>query len=82
MSKKARQTMPQVTAWIDELRQAFGADVIDEAIRRGMRGQPTFWARENGQELGTRAPEGRGVALSVDQLVLESIHPAKRGQRR
>ena len=81
MSKKARQTMPLVAAWIDEMRAAFGADIIDEAIRRGMRGEPTFWARENGHELGTRAPEPRN-ALSVNQLVLEGIRPAKGGQRR
>lgn len=48
--------MPTVSAWIDELREAFGREVIHEAIRAGMNGQPTFYARENGIEVGTAFP--------------------------
>lgn len=46
--------MPVVTAFIDDLREAFGKADIDAAIRAGMNGQPTFWAIENGIEVGTR----------------------------
>jgi len=49
-----REQMPQTAAWIDELRQVFGADQIDPAIRRGMAGQPNqFHAIEGEFELGT-----------------------------
>ena len=42
-----RETMPTVAAWADELREVFGADSVDPALRRG-----EFWARENGVEVG------------------------------
>lgn len=40
-----RDAMPQVAAWIDELREAFGKDVIDHAIRT-----QRFVARETGPD--------------------------------
>lgn len=47
--------MPTVAGFIDAMRAAFGAEAIDPSIRAGMNGQPTFWAKENGIEVGTRA---------------------------
>lgn len=51
-----RARMPTVAAFIDELRAAFGKDVIDECIRRGMReGGGRDWyfaASENGHHIG------------------------------
>ena len=63
MNKKVsmREQMPQVAAIIDALREAFGAEVVDAAIRRGMRGGQGFHATENGHEVGT--PVYRGVPL-------------------
>lgn len=63
MSKKVsmREQMPQVAAIIDAFREAFGAEVVDAAIRRGMRGGQGFHATENGHEVGT--PVYRGVPL-------------------
>ena len=52
-----REQMPQTTAFIDALRAAFGADVINPSIKSGMNGQPTFYASENGIEVGTKRPE-------------------------
>lgn len=49
-----RETMPETAAWIDALREAFGADSINDSIRRGLKGEPTFWASEGGTEIGTR----------------------------
>lgn len=46
--------MPQTAKWIDELREAFGKEEIDAQIRKGMKGEPTFWAKENGIEIGTK----------------------------
>lgn len=64
--KPMREAMPTVAGWIDELREVFGADQINPSIKAGMEGQPTFWARENGVEVGTKF-EGKG-------LTLEHIH--------
>ena len=66
MSKNLRAEMPTVTAWIDELREAFGVDQINRCIKAGINGQPTFYASENGHEIGTasrHAPE-RTISLS------------------
>lgn len=49
-----RSAMPATAAWIDQLRDAFGAQAIDTAIRQGMDGLPTFHAAEAGHEIGTR----------------------------
>ncbi len=53
-SGSLREKMPIVTAWIDDLRAAFGEEAINRQIRAGMNGQKTFWARENGIEVGTK----------------------------
>lgn len=42
-------------AFIDALRDAFGRDEIDRQVRAGLAGEPTFYAQENGHELGTLA---------------------------
>lgn len=48
-----REQMPNVAAFIDQMREVFGRDAVDPSIREGMRGKPTFWAKENGYEIGT-----------------------------
>ena len=55
MSKPLRLAMPKTAEFIDALREAYGAATIDRSIRAGIDGQPTFWAAEAGQEIGTRA---------------------------
>ena len=60
-----REQMPQVAAIIDAFREAFGAKVVDAAIRRGMRGGQGFHATENGHEVGT--PITRGVRIGTDE---------------
>jgi len=61
MTKPLRLAMPGVAGFIDDLRAAFGASGIDAAIKGGMQGRDTFWAREGGQEIGRRAAEGQGI---------------------
>ena len=56
-----REVMPVTAAWIDRMRLAFGADHIDGQIRTGMKGEPVFWASENGHEVGTKDQEGSRV---------------------
>ena len=68
MTKPLRQAMPTVAGWIDGLRAAFGADEINAAIRAGIDGQPTFHARENGQEVGTPIPHDPARCVSVADL--------------
>ena len=46
--------MPGVAEFVDAMRAAFGKDEIDAQIRLGMAGHGTFWARENGIEVGSR----------------------------
>lgn len=59
MSKKSMRTeMPGTAAFIDAMREAFGADMINDQIRKGMKGEPTFYASENGHELGTPWQQG------------------------
>ena len=53
MSKNMRLDMPATAAFIDSLREAFGADMINGQIRKGINGEPTFYASENGHMLGT-----------------------------
>lgn len=53
-----REQMPVITDWIDRLREAFGKDSIDSVIRAGMRGEPVFYASENGHMVGTPIPSG------------------------
>ena len=53
-NKSLRESMPLVAAFIDECREAFGAGPVNQAIRAGIDGQETFWARENGIEIGTK----------------------------
>lgn len=58
-----RDSMPTCAAFIDAMREAFGADQVDPSIRAGMRGEAgKFWAREGGHELGT-PPEPCDVYL-------------------
>jgi hypothetical protein len=54
MKKKSmREDMPQTSAFIDALRTAFGKEMIDGQIRKGISGQATFYACENGHVVGT-----------------------------
>ena len=60
-----RERMPGITAWLDDLRGAFGADTINAAIRGGLAGRPTFYAEENGVTIGTPRPRPYGT-IGVD----------------
>lgn len=74
-----REQMPVVAAWIDELRKAFGAESIDRQIRKGMRGEPVFFASENGQTVGTPIP--RGVRVLKDERGNPTIVVDRDGKR-
>lgn len=64
-TKPMREAMPTVAAWIDELREVFGADGINTSIKNGMAGGADFYAEENGHTLGCEAmPVGQVVCLT------------------
>lgn len=65
-----REAMPETAKFIDSLREVFGAEGINQNIKGGMNGVPTFWASENGHEIGTRYVPG--IEISVAQMVIES----------
>lgn len=72
-AKPLRVAMPATAAFIDAMREAFGADMINAAIRAGLDGQPTFWASENGQEVGTRCRHDPASAVSLADIHIGQI---------
>jgi hypothetical protein len=58
--------MPEIAAFVADIKSAFGEQEIDEAIRRGRAGEPTFFACENGRSVGTANPvERMSVVLTA-----------------
>ncbi len=49
-----REVMPLTAAFVDAMREAFGAQAVEQIIRDGMAGQPGFYAEEGGRTIGTR----------------------------
>jgi len=85
-TKAARHAMPLVTAFIDDLRAAFGADEINALIRGATRdGLPTFYACEGGHSVGVPLPALRGTEISAAQIVIlppEKNEPDAKNNRR
>lgn len=78
MTKPLRQSMPETAAFIDAMRDAFGAEMINAAIKAGIDGQPTFYASENGQQIGTRAPYSTERAISLADTIVGSFKATAR----
>ena len=71
-----RDAMPSTAAFIDALRDAFGADQINPQIKKGVAGIPNnFHAVEAGRESGT-AFEGAGASFTLDELWFPPIKDA------
>ena len=66
--KQVAHPMPEMAAFVAELKAAFGDAVIDEAIRRAKAGEPTFYACENGRSIGTASPTMQN-AWQVDETL-------------
>lgn len=66
MAKKLdlREAMPVTAAIIAEFRIAFGVGNINDVVRRGMAGEPVFYAEENGYKVGTPVPQGVRVGFN------------------
>lgn len=79
MTKPLRKTMPWVTERIDECRAAFGADQIDPQIRAGMQGNNmAFYARENGQEVGTKPPDLSAISVKLSETIIGPMAAPKK----
>ncbi|RCS59729.1 hypothetical protein DU000_03200 [Parvibium lacunae] len=50
--------MPECTKFFDEMREAFGKEVVDDAIRSGR-----FYAKEAGHELGGLSDWSGSIAV-------------------
>ncbi|MHB0925874.1 MAG: hypothetical protein ACYC1F_05165 [Gallionellaceae bacterium] len=78
-----RESMPQCAAFIDELREAFGADEINAQIKLGMQGAQTFHASENGIEVGTRFDEPVKFITADKMVIRDKVEqPNQRKERR
>ena len=75
MSKSFREKIPEVAVFIDAMRNAFGADLIDGQMRKGMRGEPTFYAYGNGYEVGTRDTSATSVIKWDERGLSYSVEP-------
>jgi hypothetical protein len=53
--------MPEMAAFMEELRYAFGDESVDDAVRRGKAGEATLYACENGHAVGTASPANDNV---------------------
>lgn len=65
--KELREKMPMIAALIDDLRGAFGAALVHGAIREGIAGNLTFYASENGHEIGSRETSAKRM-VGFDRL--------------
>jgi hydroxyethylthiazole kinase-like sugar kinase family protein len=54
-------SMPSIAAWVADLRQAFGDDLMDDVILRGRHGEAVFFAAENGHSVGTKSTDPENV---------------------
>lgn len=59
--KPVGHPMPEIAAFVAEMKAAFGEPEIDEAICRSRAEEPTFYACENGRTVGTPAPTQANV---------------------
>jgi hypothetical protein len=66
--KELKQKMPGVAAFVDDLVEAFGVAAIHGQIRKGLAGEPVFWASENGHEIGTRVDSGATSRVTWDPV--------------
>ena len=55
--KPVNHPMPEIAAFAADMKTEFREHEIDDLIRRGPAGEPTFFACENGRSVGTAIPE-------------------------
>jgi len=82
-TKPMRQAMPLTAAWIDQLREAFGTESINNSIRLGMQGFPDwFHATEGEHEVGTPfKPVTNSISLA-DMVIRTKAEREQESKRR
>ncbi|MFB9128563.1 hypothetical protein E2553_24885 [Paraburkholderia dipogonis] len=58
---KVDHPMPEMAAFMANMRDAFGDACVDDAVRRGKADEPTFYVCENGRTIGTASPTQENV---------------------
>jgi hypothetical protein len=81
-----RDKMPAVAAFVDALREVFGREEIDAAIRRGLRSDCKPWERfhasESGHTLGQEyRPDPDKTVSTADMQLGPVFHVEKKGRR-
>ncbi|NYH26046.1 hypothetical protein [Paraburkholderia bryophila] len=64
--------MTEIAAFVADVKSAFGEHDVDETVRRGRAGEPTFFACENGRSVGTASSVGKD-AWRVDGAVRPTL---------
>jgi hypothetical protein len=64
--------MPKLTWWFDELADAFGQEVIDEAQREAVQ-RREFYATEGGLTIGAKPPAPERVQTSDQCLATSAL---------
>lgn len=77
--KPLRDEMPNTAWFIDLAREIFGTEAVNRQIRRGLNGEPVFWASENGKEIGTPVDSGATSAVMWDEQGIAYSVEIKRG---
>ncbi len=71
--KELREKMPEIAAWVDEMVAVFGKDEVHGQIRRGIAGELTFYAQENGHTVGTRIATGSRSLIVWDERGMSKV---------
>lgn len=66
--KPVSHPMPEIAAFVADLKAVFGEQEINEAIRRGKAGEPTFFACEDGRAVGTASPVAENAWRVTDDI--------------
>lgn len=84
MSGAMRDRMPECAAFVDALREAFGADAINNVIKRGLRPdcelEHRAYFREGEAVLGQQMPEPIGAVSAADMVIGPVFRLEKRGR--
>ena len=73
-----RDDMPLTAGFIDQMRDAFGVDMINSAIKGGLAGDGSFYAKENGIEIGSRPVEIAGRAVNGLDMAASCLAKGKK----
>ena len=67
--KPVSHPMPEMAAFVAELKAVFGDAVVDDAITRSKAGEPTFYACENGRAVGTASSKSDSAWRVVNSIL-------------